>query len=55
MLVSVLMYSRPGCGLCDEAREIILVRPGTAVALLADALLKLDQLAAARQEIAEAF
>jgi glutaredoxin len=21
---SVLMYSRPGCGLCDEAREIIL-------------------------------
>jgi glutaredoxin len=20
----VLMYSRPGCGLCDEAREIIL-------------------------------
>ena len=24
MLASVLMYSRPGCGLCDEAREIIL-------------------------------
>ena len=22
--VSVRMYSRPGCGLCDEAREIIL-------------------------------
>jgi hypothetical protein len=21
---SVLMYSRPGCGLCDEAREVIL-------------------------------
>ena len=20
----VLMYSRPGCGLCDEAREVIL-------------------------------
>jgi glutaredoxin len=24
VLASVLMYSRPGCGLCDEAREIIL-------------------------------
>ena len=24
MPASVLMYSRPGCGLCDEAREIIL-------------------------------
>ena len=22
--VTVLMYSRPGCGLCDEAREVIL-------------------------------
>lgn len=21
---SVLLYSRPGCGLCDEAREVIL-------------------------------
>ena len=21
---TVLMYSRPGCGLCDEAREVIL-------------------------------
>jgi glutaredoxin len=21
---NVLMYSRPGCGLCDEAREVIL-------------------------------
>lgn len=24
MSASVRMYSRPGCGLCDEAREIIL-------------------------------
>ena len=24
MLRIVLMYSRPGCGLCDEAREVIL-------------------------------
>ncbi|HEX5950231.1 MAG TPA: glutaredoxin family protein [Actinomycetota bacterium] len=23
-MVSVLLYSRPGCGLCDEAREVIL-------------------------------
>jgi hypothetical protein len=22
----VLMYSRPGCGLCDEAREVILAQ-----------------------------
>jgi glutaredoxin len=27
---TVLMYSRPGCGLCDEARRVILgVREGT--------------------------
>ena len=24
MGVRVLLYSRPGCGLCDEAREVIL-------------------------------
>jgi len=24
MSASVRMYSRPGCGLCDEAREIVL-------------------------------
>jgi glutaredoxin len=24
MSSTVLMYSRPGCGLCDEAREVIL-------------------------------
>jgi glutaredoxin len=23
-VAEVLMYSRPGCGLCDEAREVIL-------------------------------
>lgn len=23
-MVSVVLYSRPGCGLCDEAREVIL-------------------------------
>jgi glutaredoxin len=23
-MVKVRMYSRPGCGLCDEAREVIL-------------------------------
>ena len=23
-VAEVLMYSRPGCGLCDEARELIL-------------------------------
>lgn len=23
-MVSVTLYSRPGCGLCDEAREVIL-------------------------------
>jgi len=22
-MVSVVLYSRPGCGLCDEAREVI--------------------------------
>lgn len=22
-MVSVMLYSRPGCGLCDEAREVI--------------------------------
>lgn len=26
---SVLMYSRPGCGLCDEAREVILAERAT--------------------------
>lgn len=24
MGVTVVLYSRPGCGLCDEAREVIL-------------------------------
>jgi glutaredoxin len=24
----VLLYSRPGCGLCDEAREVILAEAG---------------------------
>ena len=33
-----------------RAREILRVKPGTATALLQDALLKLDQLAAARQD-----
>ncbi len=23
-MTSVVLYSRPGCGLCDEAREVIL-------------------------------
>ncbi|HEU4355891.1 MAG TPA: glutaredoxin family protein [Actinomycetota bacterium] len=23
-MISVVLYSRPGCGLCDEAREVIL-------------------------------
>ena len=31
--VRVTMYSRPGCGLCDEAREVILaVREGRSAA-----------------------
>jgi glutaredoxin len=28
MRATVRMYSRPGCGLCDEAREIILAERG---------------------------
>jgi glutaredoxin len=27
-MVRVLMYSRPGCGLCDEAREMIAAQRG---------------------------